>query len=60
MISRSTRARLRLIVVAVALVPLALIARLIGSDRLSETVQRTGAKAWKQYDAAVKDAGVAD
>jgi hypothetical protein len=57
MISRTTRARLRLVVVAAALIPVALLARLIGSDRLSETVQRTGAKAWQKYDASVKDAG---
>jgi hypothetical protein len=56
-ISRAARARLRLAVVVVALIPVALIARMIGSERLSETVQRTGAKAWQKYDASVKDAG---
>jgi hypothetical protein len=57
LISRSTRARLRLAVVVVALIPVALIARMLGSERLSETVQRTGARAWQKYDASVKDAG---
>lgn len=57
MLSRSTRARLRLVIVALALVPVALIARMIGSERLSETVQRNWARQWKSYDASVSDAG---
>jgi hypothetical protein len=56
-ISHPARARLRLAVVVIALVPVALLARMIGSERLSETVQRTTARAWEKYDASVKDAG---
>lgn len=54
MISRATKARLRLTVVALGLVPLAILARACYSGTLTEFVQRTGAKAWQKYD---RDAG---
>ena len=49
------KARLRLAVVALSLVPFALIARLVASGKLSEFVQRGWATAWKRYDASVPD-----
>lgn len=56
-LSRANRARLRLAVFAIALVPVALLARILGSERLSEGVQRRLAQQWKSYDAQVRDAG---
>lgn len=44
------RARLRLTVIALGLVPLALLARLAANGRLMEFVQRVGARAWQRYD----------
>jgi hypothetical protein len=52
MLSTPTKARLRLTVVALALVPLALIARACYSDELSDFVLRRGIKAWQAYDRA--------
>lgn len=49
-IKRVTRERLRLVVLAVALVPLAILARAAASGKLTELVQRIGAKAWLRYD----------
>ena len=49
-LSDVTRARLRLAVIALALVPVALLARVVASGRLSEFVQRGWATAWKHYD----------
>lgn len=54
-LSPVVRARLRLVIIATGLIPLALLARLVASGRLTEVVQRLGANAWKQYD-AVRDA----
>ncbi len=49
-ISPVVRARLRLVIIATGLIPLALLARLVASGRLTEIVQRLGAHAWKRYD----------
>lgn len=49
-ISAATKARLRLTVIALSLVPLALLARACYSDELMEFVQRHGARAWQAYD----------
>ena len=48
------KARLRLTVVAAALVPLAMLARLAASGHLMEVVQRLGAKAWEAYERATR------
>jgi hypothetical protein len=56
-LSRSARARLRLAIAAAALVPLALLARMIGSERLNEAVQRRWARQWKEYDTRGRDGG---
>ena len=50
MISRSTRARLRLTVVALGLVPLALLARATYNGELMKFVIRHSLKAWDAYD----------
>lgn len=52
MISRNTKARLRLTVIALSLVPLALLARACYSDELTEFVLRHGIRAWNAYDKA--------
>lgn len=44
--------RIRLAIVAAGLIPLAILARMAGSGRLQELVQRLGAKAWKSHDDA--------
>lgn len=49
MISRSTKARLRLTVIALGLVPLALIARATYNGKLMEFVLRHSARAWDAY-----------
>ena len=50
MIPRPARPYLRLMVVGLALVPVAIIARALYSDHLTELVQRWGAAAWKRWD----------
>lgn len=55
MLTPSAKARLRLAIVAVALVPFALLARVIASSALSEFVQRGWATAWQRYDASTSD-----
>jgi len=52
-LSPVAKARLRLAVVAVALVPVALIARALYSEKLIEFVHRGWATAWQKYDASV-------
>lgn len=56
MLSPTAKARLRLAAVAIALVPAALLGRLLASSWLSEFVQRGWATAWKRYDASVQNA----
>jgi hypothetical protein len=51
-IGHVNKARLRLTVVALGLVPLALFARTCYSGRLMNFVQKHGAKAWQAYDKA--------
>ena len=51
-LSHIAKARIRLTVVAAALVPLAMLARLAASGQLMEVVQRLGAKAWQAYERA--------
>jgi hypothetical protein len=53
-LSTTAKARLRLAVVALTLVPVALLARAVASGRLSEFVQRGWATAWKHYDTTVQ------
>jgi hypothetical protein len=50
MISPATKARLRLTVVALGLVPLALIARATYNGELMKFVVRHGIRAWDAYD----------
>lgn len=50
MISPTTKARLRLTLIALALVPLAILARACYSDELIAFVQKHGARAWEAYD----------
>lgn len=50
MLGHANKARLRLTVIALGLVPLALIARAFYSGELMEFVQRHGARAWQAYD----------
>ena len=50
MISTQTKARLRLTVIALGLVPLALLARATYNGRLMEFVVRHGIRAWDAYD----------
>lgn len=50
MISRSTKARLRLTVIALGLVPLALIARATYNGELMAFVVRHSLMAWDAYD----------
>jgi len=45
-----TKARLRLVAVAVGLIPLALLARACGSKTFMTKVQSAGARAWLRYD----------
>ena len=52
-LSPVAKARLRLAVIAIALVPVALIARAMSSGRLTEFVHRGWATAWQKYDASV-------
>lgn len=49
-LSPLTRSRVRLAIIAAGLIPLAIFARMAGSGRLQELVQRLGAKAWKFHD----------
>ena len=44
------RSRLRLVIVAAGLIPLAILARMAGSEKLQEIVQRWGAKTMKEHD----------
>lgn len=48
--SPTVKARIRLAVVTIALVPVALLAQLVLSEKLTEAVQRRWAKAWQKYD----------
>lgn len=50
-LSPTAKARIRLAAVTLALVPLALLAQLVASDKLTEFVQRGWARAWQKYDA---------
>lgn len=50
MISRNVRSWLRLIVVALMLVPLAILARMCASETLTEVVQRKGARALQRFE----------
>lgn len=52
MISPANKARIRLTIIALGLVPLAILARACYSGELMEFVQRHGAKAWEAYDRA--------
>lgn len=49
MIPRSMRPYLRLGVVGLALIPVALVARALYSEHLTEMVQRWGARAWERW-----------
>lgn len=49
MIPRSIRPYLRLGVIGLALVPVALVARALYSEHLTELVQRWGARAWERW-----------
>jgi len=53
-LSLAAKARIRLAIAAVALVPVALLARAVASGRLTEFVQRRWAQQWKRYDAAAR------
>lgn len=44
------RSRIRLAIMAAGLIPLAIIARMAGSGKLQEIVQRWGAKAMRDHD----------
>jgi hypothetical protein len=55
-LSSAAKARVRLVVVVIALLPVALLARACSSGRLAAFVQRGWATAWKHYDATT-DAG---
>jgi hypothetical protein len=46
------RSRIRLVVVAAGLIPLAILARMASSGKLQELVQRLGARAWRAHDDA--------
>jgi len=52
-LSPTAKARLRLAAVTIALVPVALLAQLIASETLAESVQRRWAKAWQKYETSV-------
>lgn len=59
-LSPVAKARLRLAVVAISLVPVALLARFIASGWLSDFVQRGWATSWQHYDAVVQQDASAD
>lgn len=59
-LSTVARERIRLVIISVGLIPLAIVARACYSTILSEFVQRTGARAWKNYDRVVRDGGARD
>jgi hypothetical protein len=48
--SRLARSRIRLVIMAAGLIPLAILARMASSGRLQELVQRLGARAWQSHD----------
>lgn len=50
MLSSTTKARLRLALVATALVPLALVARAFYSEHLTDRIARAILNAWMRYD----------
>ena len=49
-LSPLARSRIRLMIVAAGLIPLALIARMSNNGKLQELVQRLGARAWQAHD----------
>lgn len=51
-LSPLARSRLRLVIMAAGLIPLAILARMASSGRLQKLVQRLGARAWKAHDDA--------
>jgi hypothetical protein len=49
-LSPLARSRIRLVVMALGLIPLAIFARMAGDGKLQELVQRLGARAWRAHD----------